>query len=285
MTSKYTAEAHNASPQEMDILQPFFTGDSYDTPSERRRVLGDRFFLNTRWYFVGGYLREVFRCRRLAVQGRYDKAAWAESSYRILRLIENCGGRFHVSGIDHLRACHPPAVIISNHMSTLETFVFPCIIAPLMDVTFVVKESLVTHPLFGPVMRSRDPIAVTRKNPRDDFQTVMSKGKELLSRGVSIVIFPQSTRSREFVPREFNSLGVKLAKAADVEVIPVAVKTDFWGNGRYVKDLGPIHRNRPIHIRFGPPFRIHGQGKQEHLHVIDFITEHIRQWGGIVEAP
>lgn len=36
-----------------------------------------------------------------------------------------------------------PVVFVSNHMSTLETFVFPCIIAPVMKVTFVVKDSLV----------------------------------------------------------------------------------------------------------------------------------------------
>lgn len=220
----------------------------------------------------------------MALKGMYDTKAWAESSYRIFKLIEGCGGRFHLRGLDNLRSCRTPLIFISNHMSTLETFVFPCIIAPLMEVTFVVKESLVTHPLFGPVMRSREPIVVKRINPREDFQTVMTKGKELLAKGISVIIFPQSTRSVEFIPEEFNSLGIKLARAAGVQVMPVAVKTDFWGNGKYLKDVGPINRSKLIHMVFGKPFTIQGSGKDEHKQVIDFIIGNLRQWGGIIKG-
>jgi len=265
------------------ILEPFFTGDSYDTPDDKPRLLLDRLFLNTRWYFVGRYVGEVIISRSSAIKGYYDKKAWAESSYRIFNLIEDIGGRFHIRGLDNLRSCRAPLVIISNHMSTLETFVFPCIIAPLIEVTFVVKGSLVSHPLFGPVMRSRDPIVVKRENPREDFQTVMTRGKELLVRGTSIIIFPQSTRSAEFIPVEFNSLGIKLAKAAGVQVVPAAVKTDFWGNGKYLKDLGAINRTKPIHMVFGQPFSVQGTGKDEHKQVIDFIVSHLREWGASVK--
>lgn len=264
------------------VLESFFTGDSYDTPEDKPRLLLDRLFLNSRWYFVGGHVREIIRTRSIALAGLYDKKVWAESSYRIFKLIEGIGGRFHLRGLDNLRSCRTPLVFISNHMSTLETFVFPCIIAPLVEVTFVVKDSLVKHPLFGPIMRSRDPIVVKRENPREDFQTVMARGKELLARGISIIIFPQSTRSAEFRPAEFNSLGIKLAKAADVQVMPVVVKTDFWGNGKYLKDLGAINRSKPIHIVFGKPFSIQGSGKDEHTRVLDFIISHLRQWGGSV---
>jgi 1-acyl-sn-glycerol-3-phosphate acyltransferase len=163
-------------------------------------------------------------------------------------------------------------------MSTLETMVLPGIIAPLMEVTFVVKDSLTRHPLFGPVMRARDPIVVTRKNAREDFQTVMIKGRECLAKGTSLVIFPQSTRTVEFVPDEFNSLGIKVAKAADVKVLPLALKTDFWGNGKYLKELGPLHRKLPIHMVFGSPFAVHGNGKDDHKKTIDFLMENLQRW-------
>ncbi|MFZ5907662.1 MAG: lysophospholipid acyltransferase family protein [Nitrospirota bacterium] len=264
-------------------MKPFFPGDSYDTPDDAPRFLGDRLALNTRWYFAGEYIREVFRSRSMALRGLYERKAWAESSYRVFKIIEGCGGRFRLRGMDNIRLCQPPVVFISNHMSTLETMTLPCMIAPFFPVTFVVKESLVTHPLFGPVMRSRDPIAVSRKNPREDFQIVMTRGKELLAQGISLIIFPQSTRNAEFRPEEFNSLGVKLARAAGVQVMPVAVKTDFWGNGKYLKDLGTINRSKPIHMVFGRPFSIQGTGKDEQKKVIDFITHHLRQWGAIVK--
>ena len=264
-------------------LKSFFDGPSYDTPEDYPRFVGDRLFLNTRWYFVGEYLREVLRSRSIALKGLYDRKAWAESSFRVFKLIEGCGGRFHLRGLDNLTFCQRPVVFIGNHMSTLETMVLPSIIAPVLEVTFVVKESLNRHPLFGPVMRARDPIVVKRKNPREDFQAVMTKGREVLDRGTSLVIFPQSTRRVEFVPEEFNSMGIKLAKAAGVPVMPVAVKTDFWGNGRYLKEVGPINRNSPIHIVFGKPFAIKGNGKDDHNRVIDFIVEHLQQWGAPVK--
>lgn len=264
-------------------MDSFFTDSSYDTPEDHPRLLGDRLSLNTRWYFVGRYIEEIIRSRAVALKGLYDRQAWAESSCRIFKLVEGCGGRFHLRGLDNLRSCHEPVVFISNHMSTLETFVFPCIIAPNIEVTFVVKESLVRHPLFGPVMRARNPIIVERKNPREDFQMVMTKGKEFLAKGTSITIFPQSTRSAEFVPEEFNSLGIKLAKAAGVKALPVAVKTDFWENGKYLKDVGPVNRNKPIHMVFGQPFSIQGSGKEEHKRVIDFIIGHLQQWGASIK--
>jgi 1-acyl-sn-glycerol-3-phosphate acyltransferase len=265
-------------------LQPFFTGNSYDTPDDKRRLLLDRVFLNTRWYFVGGYVGEIIRTRSIALRGQYDRSVWADSSHRVFRLIEDIGGRFHLRGLDNLRSCRPPLVIVSNHMSTLETFVFPSIIAPFIEVTFVVKDSLVRHPLFGPIMRARNPIVVKRENPREDFQTVMTRGMELLAKGTSVIIFPQSTRSAEFVLEEFNSLGIKLAKAAGVPVMPVAVKTDFWENGKYLKDLGAIKRNRPIHMVFGQPFSVQGTGKEDHQKIIDFIVSHLQEWGGDVKG-
>ena len=88
-------------------------------------------------------------------------------------------------------------------------------------------------------MRSRNPIVVGRTDPRKDLEAVMNGGVELLKNGISIVIFPQSTRSVEFKPEEFNSLGVKLAKKAGVDVVPIALKTDFWGNGKLIKEAWP----------------------------------------------
>ena len=171
-----------------------------------------------------------------------------------------------------------PVVFVSNHMSTLETMILPCLIAPHREVTFVVKESLVSHPLFGHVMRSCNPVVVGRTDARKDFEIVMSKGTELLSEGVSVIIFPQSTRSQVFIPEEFNSLGIKLAKKAGVKVVPVAIKTDFWGQGKLIKELGPLDSRKPIHFRFGEPFDISGTGKADNQRIIDFITESLNEW-------
>ena len=262
------------------MTNDYFPADTYHTPEDTPRAFLDKLSLNTRWYFAFKYIDIVLKARKTVLQGRYDNKEWAKSSINTLRLIEACGGRFHITGLDNLRRCQGPVVFISNHMSTLETFVFPCIIAPLMDVTFVVKESLVTHPIFGPVMRSRNPIVVSRSNSREDLHAVLTKGQELLASGVSVIIFPQSTRTVEFKPEEFNSLGIKLASRAGVQFLPVAIKTDFWENGKIIKDLGPLNRKQPIHMKFGAPQTLTGTGKEEHKKVVEFICENLQTWNG-----
>jgi 1-acyl-sn-glycerol-3-phosphate acyltransferase len=119
---------------------------------------------------------------------------------------------------------------------------------------------------------------VGRTDPRKDFETVMTKGAELLANGVSIIIFPQSTRSLQFKPEEFNSLGVKLAKKAGVKVVPFALKTDFWGNGKIIKELGPVDAGKPIHFKFGESFMVEGNGKIENQRIIDFIQSSLNEW-------
>ena len=71
--------------------------------------------------------------------------------------------------------------------------------------------------------------------------------------------------------------------AANVKLISVAVKTDFWGHGKYLKDLGPIHRNKPIYMDFGKPMEVTGSGKAEHEKIIEFISSSLTNWGGKVK--
>lgn len=257
----------------------YFDSYSYNTPEKQITTIWDRIIHCNRLYFTVKYAGTVLKTRRQAIRGVYDTKAWADSSFYIFRFIEKAGGVYRISGMENISKDPGPVVFIGNHMSTLETMVLPGIIAPHREATFVVKESLVNHPLFGHVMRSRDPIVVGRTDARKDFEIVMTKGMELLSKGTSIIIFPQSTRSIEFKPEEFNSLGVKLAKKAGVNVVPFALKTNFWGQGKLIKELGPLDSKKIIRFKFGEPFPVTGPGKAENQKIIEFIQESLKEWG------
>jgi 1-acyl-sn-glycerol-3-phosphate acyltransferase len=97
-----------------------------------------------------------------------------------------------------------------------------------------------------------------------------------------VVIFPQSTevtRSAVFDPAMFNSMGIKLARKADVPVVPVAVKTDAWGTGRILRDFGTIDPSKKVHFSFGRPMEVKDSGKEEHRKTLEFIMEKLKQWG------
>jgi len=266
---------------ESRIHKFFFESDSYNTPEGGKMSFWGKLLSHNQVFFILNFINIVFRSRKQAITGRYDDEKWAESSHFIFRFIEKTGGKFHLSGMQYIAESPEPVVFIGNHMGTLETLILPVIIVSRRRVTFVVKESLIKHPLFRDVMKSRDPIVVGRRDPRKDLETVMNQGMELLSKGISIVIFPQSTRSLTFKPEDFNSLGVKLAKRAGVKIVPIALKTDFWGQGKIIKELGPLDSSKPIYIKFGEPFHVTGSGKDENQRVIDFITSSLEKWENI----
>jgi 1-acyl-sn-glycerol-3-phosphate acyltransferase len=228
--------------------------------------------------FYSKILGIVSRASKLAKKGLYDDQRWIESSLTTVRSLESVGVRFEVQGLDVIGGLQSACVFIGNHMSILETFVLPCLIQPYRDVTFIVKESLITYPLFGHVMRNRNPVVVGRDNPREDLKTVLEDGQRRLDANISVIIFPQTTRSVEFDPKEFNTLGVKLAKRCNVPAVPFALKTDAWGLGRKLKDFGKISPAKTVHISFGKPLNIRGSGKEDHNFIVEFISSHLNAW-------
>ncbi len=223
----------------------------------------------------------VLDASKTADDGTWLKGQWEKRAMQILESLEAVGCRFEVTGLEHIQNIGRPCVFIGNHMSTLETFVTPAFILPTMPATFIVKQSLVDYPMFGHIMRASLPITVTRKNARQDLKDVLEKGTaKLTEEGTSIIVFPQTTRSHTFDREHFNSIGVKLAKRAGVPVIPFALKTDAWGIGWPLKDIGIIRPALTVRYAFGEPMEITGNGRDQHEATIEFIAEKFRLWGG-----
>ena len=253
------------------------TEDSYRSPSFQPSRIARRFpGLVFYWKMAG----VIYSASKAAKRGEFTSEKRINSSLQMLINLESVGVRFEINNLSAFRNLKSPCVFVSNHMSTMETFVFPAIIEPYRGLTFVIKESLLRYPVFKHIMATVEPVVVTRENPRRDFRMILQEGRERLSRGISVVIFPQTTRSVAFDPLAFNTVGVKLASHAGVPVVPVALKTDAWGNSRhFIKDIGPIDPSRPVHICFGEPVNIQGKGKAEHEQIIAFVEDKLRQWG------
>lgn len=251
---------------------------TYETPGDSPRSATDRLLGRFDSWFYWKIYRIVVRTGNTVKKGRFNVESWSDLSYDVIRTIEQCGGRIKIEGFANAAAAPEPAVFIANHMSLVETLMLPVMLLQFNLMTTVVKESLMKYPLFGTVMQGVNPVTVTRQNPRDDLRTVLNKGSEFLREGRSLVIYPQSTRSVEFHPDQFNTLGVKLARKAGVPVIPVALKTDFIGIGRLLRDFGAIDRSKTIRFRFGEHLEISGSGKDEHNKVTNFISETLKEW-------
>lgn len=144
--------------------------DEYITTNHYRRKI-----FPSLYFYFRHLLRIVYYCNRLAVKGIYNDK-WIYSSLDIMRGLEKTGIKFHITGMNNLKKVDGPVIFISNHMNVLETFIFPVIIHPIKRIVYVMKEELVRFPLFGPVSAARDPILVSRKNPREDLIAVLNQG-------------------------------------------------------------------------------------------------------------
>jgi 1-acyl-sn-glycerol-3-phosphate acyltransferase len=261
------------------FMPDFCTGDSYETPPERNRCLLDRLLRPGNLYF---YYR-IFRPARWfqTVCNHYGMTydAMRLSAAQILFGIEECGGHVQIEGLEQLdRANDKGAVIIANHMSSVETLVLAAIMQRRGKMTFVVKKELFDYPVFGTLIRNMRCIPMTRTDPKTDLKTLMGLGPKLINEGVSIVVFPQSTRAESFDPADFNSIGTKLAKRAGAVIIPLALETSIWGRGKSLSDYGPVRRERPLHFAFGEMIPAATDHREAHRRCLAFITDKVAGW-------
>jgi 1-acyl-sn-glycerol-3-phosphate acyltransferase len=231
-----------------------YTDGLYRTPPGRAGFFSRR--LPT-LFFYPRFIYTTVKASLLVALGKYSNWYWEVSGLETLRAIERAGATVEIEGIANLQSFEGPCVFIANHMSTLETYSLPGILLPFRNITYVVKRSLVTYPVFGRIMRWVQPITVTRTNPRED---------------------PQTTRTMELEPERFNSIGIKLARRAGVPVVPIALRTDALRNGRVLKDFGPLDPSRDVHFSIGEPMEITGRGNEEHRRIIEFITAKLNTW-------
>ena len=263
----------------MNYKNNMFDKDSYDTPAETKCSFMNRLLRGNRFYFYINNFFIFFKTGMCAKHGELDAENQILYSNQNFKLVESCGGKIHLKGLDNLTKLNGrPVILLGNHMSLLETALFHSIVRPRIDFTFVIKKALFKVPFFGDIMLALQAIPLTRKDPRQDLKMLMREGKYLVKKRKSIIMFPQGTRSEAFSKKKFSSIGIKLARTAQVDVVPFALKTDFLKNGKMFRDLGPVCPENHVHFEFGEPIKIEGTGKGTNQQVIDFISSRLDKW-------
>lgn len=263
---------------------PDISGPTYQTDSERHeRFTARRAFKGPFWFYLRYSLLIIWSGLKFFF-ARDPQAAVTLQSLRVMRISEKQGADLSFEGLDRFPPEKGPYVFACNHMGTFEVNALPGLVASRTPMTFVVKQSLLRTPFMGRVLKRLRSIPVARRHPGEDLRQVLEGGTRLLNEGVSVILFPEGTRQEAFSEQRFNSLAIKLAVKAGVKVVPVAVKTDFWGVGKKIKDFGPLNPSRPSHICFGEPLVPEGRGKAEHQAVLAHIRNCLNDWGAAVSS-
>jgi 1-acyl-sn-glycerol-3-phosphate acyltransferase len=169
------------------------------------------------------------------------------------------GIRYRISGTENLPAGETsPAILLVKHQSTYETFLMPTIMPhPL---AYVFKKELLQIPFFGWAIGRLDMIHIDRKLRTQAFNKVVSQGKELLARGIWIIMFPEGTRIPRGQVGAYKSGGTRLAIETGAPVIPIAVTSArCWPPRAFVKSPGVVD------VSIGPPIPSAGREPEELL--------------------
>ncbi len=145
-----------------------------------------------------------------------------------------------VTGMENLPTGEKSAaVLLVKHQSTWETFCMPALMPhPL---AYVFKKELLYVPFFGWAMARMDMIHIDRSLRAQAFTKVVEQGKRLMAQGTWVIMFPEGTRIERGQKGVYKSGGTRLAIAAGVPVIPIAVSSaKCWPRKAFIKKPGVV---------------------------------------------
>lgn len=187
----------------------------------------------------------------LGCGGRYAGRLTALWGGVILALA---GVRLKVDGVDNVPRGRA-VIFMSNHQGAFD---IPALQRAIpAEFRWLAKKSLFRVPIIGWAMSLAGYIPIERENSVSAFKS-LDAAAERISRGVSVAIFPEGTRSHSDELLPFKRGAFMLAVKSGVPVVPVAIK----GTKGILKRGGFFITPADVSVSFGAPFPSEGVGEK-----------------------
>ena len=177
-----------------------------------------------------------------------------------------CGVRHRVQGMAQLPApdALTPVILCPKHQSTWETFAFPTLMShPL---AYVFKKELLLIPFFGWAMGRLDMIHIDRSKRNEAWAKVAERGRELMARGIWVIMFPEGTRTPRGSQGTYKTGASRLAVATGAWLVPIAVTSArCWPRKSFLLRPGVVD------ISIGPPISSAGRDPED-------LMREVEQW-------
>ena len=155
------------------------------------------------------------------------------------------GAKLEVRGLENLKKGQP-YIFVSNHQSTID---IPTLFMAIpWDTRFVAKKQLKYVPMLGWYMWAAKFVFVDRSNHREAVRSLDEAGEQIRG-GISIIVFPEGTRSDDRKVHPFKKGPFALAMKARVPVVPVAIE----GSGLLMPKNSWQITPGPITVSIGQP--------------------------------
>jgi len=159
---------------------------------------------------------------------------WIGGTLALLRVL--CGISYRELGRENLPK--GPALIAAKHQSAWETLFLTW---RLHDPAFVLKQELLSIPLFGWFMRKVGMVAVDRSGKAAALKKMVKDANVAFGENRKIIIFPEGTRVKPGEHRPYQPGIAALYGQLNVPVVPVALNSGlYWGRKAWTKKPGQI---------------------------------------------
>ena len=161
-------------------------------------------------------------------------------------LLATNGIRLELKGMENLEK-DQRYILVSNHASILD---IPAIVWSVpFPVRFLAKRSLAWFPIFGWFLYLSGHLLIDRRSAQSALRS-LKKAPSLLRKGISLIVFPEGTRSPDGEMKEFKRGAFLLAQHSGYPVVPVSIAGTyemiprhgwcFWNGTIYVRMAKPI---------------------------------------------
>ncbi len=188
------------------------------------------FYINTALFLILGSPL-LLGPRRWAMAGL---KAHGLASVWWLKII--CGTRMTVRGLEKLPP--GPVIVAAKHQAAWDTFA----LIPLMrDPAMVMKNELMSIPLYGWFSRKFGMISVKRETGPSALRAMLQEAKDRAAQGREVVIFPEGTRRAPGAPPQYFSGVAMLYDSLSIPCCPVALNSGlYWPRHSILRYPGEI---------------------------------------------
>ena len=163
---------------------------------------------------------------------------------------------------------HKGYVVVANHESQADPFLLSWL---PFDMRWVAKQELFEQPFTGWAMRFGGDIPL-RRGEGDSVREMLKECERALAAGISVMMFPEGTRSQDGNLLPFKDGAFALAIRAQVPVLPIALAGTREMRPKHSRWFGKAHaRDRIL-----TPIETRGLGAGDVGHVRDQARNAIR---------
>lgn len=162
--------------------------------------------------------------------------AWADYAMLCSRWV--AGIRHELRFAEGAHFPEAPTIYAAKHQSAWETIAFNRLIP---NPVFVLKQELNKIPFFGWYLGRMGHIAIDRSAGPAAMRSLVTQGREAISLGRSIVIYPQGTRVAPGRHVPYHPGVFALYKALNRPVVPIALDSGRrWARNGFIKRAGVV---------------------------------------------